>query len=401
MEIGPMGPIGEGGSLLLRINRNCPWNRCLFCPVYKGQPFSTRPANEIFQDIDAAYRTWAVLDQTSWSMGLGGRISGEVIRRAVHENPGLYGNGTAENVQEHRGALHALNNVANWLRHGARRVFLQDADALAMNPGELAEILQYLKRRFPAVDTVTAYARSRTCSKRSPKDLSALHDNGLSLCLVGIESGSDAVLAFMHKGVSAKQHVDALTNLREAGIRAAAFVMPGLGGRVRELADHIKQTVTVLNAGKPQEVRVRSLAVIDGTPLHECMESGTFIPPDEEQMIDEIDALITGINFACEFETLQMTNTLFTFRGNLDDHRGSLSSAVARFRAMPAHERARFLLERCIMGGYLDFLEAQGCHDEKIEEAVLEAQRSIEHAPHTALEKVNRALRLMKSKGIP
>ena len=83
-----MGPIGEGGSLLLRINRNCPWNRCLFCPVYKDRSFSQRPAEEIRLDIDAASRTWSVLDETSWSMGFGGRISGEVVRRVIRENPG-------------------------------------------------------------------------------------------------------------------------------------------------------------------------------------------------------------------------------------------------------------------------------------------------------------------------
>lgn len=36
-EQGPIRPPNEARSLLLRITRNCPWNQCLFCPVYKNR----------------------------------------------------------------------------------------------------------------------------------------------------------------------------------------------------------------------------------------------------------------------------------------------------------------------------------------------------------------------------
>jgi len=51
-DIEPMGAIGEQGSLLLRVNRNCPWNRCLFCSLYKGRKFEYRTVEEIKHDID-------------------------------------------------------------------------------------------------------------------------------------------------------------------------------------------------------------------------------------------------------------------------------------------------------------------------------------------------------------
>ena len=35
-EQGPIRPPSEAASLLVRVTRNCPWNRCTFCPVYKG-----------------------------------------------------------------------------------------------------------------------------------------------------------------------------------------------------------------------------------------------------------------------------------------------------------------------------------------------------------------------------
>ena len=32
-EQGPIRPPSEAKSLLLRFTRNCPWNKCKFCPV--------------------------------------------------------------------------------------------------------------------------------------------------------------------------------------------------------------------------------------------------------------------------------------------------------------------------------------------------------------------------------
>ena len=53
-EQGPIRPPNEARSLLLRVTRNCPWNQCLFCPVYKRKKFSLRTVDEIKQDIQIA-----------------------------------------------------------------------------------------------------------------------------------------------------------------------------------------------------------------------------------------------------------------------------------------------------------------------------------------------------------
>ncbi|MBU0514046.1 MAG: radical SAM protein, partial [Proteobacteria bacterium] len=53
-EQGPIRPPSEAMSLLLRFSRNCPWNKCLFCPVYKGRTFTRRTLEDIKTDIRAA-----------------------------------------------------------------------------------------------------------------------------------------------------------------------------------------------------------------------------------------------------------------------------------------------------------------------------------------------------------
>ncbi len=54
-ETGGYRPPNEGGSasLLVRFTRNCPWNYCTFCSMYKTEKFQLRPLKEIKSDIDA------------------------------------------------------------------------------------------------------------------------------------------------------------------------------------------------------------------------------------------------------------------------------------------------------------------------------------------------------------
>ena len=71
-EQGPIRPPSETTSLLLRVTRNCPWNRCEFCHVYKGKKFSLRPAEEVRKDIDVVHEIASEVKTLSWRHGFGG-----------------------------------------------------------------------------------------------------------------------------------------------------------------------------------------------------------------------------------------------------------------------------------------------------------------------------------------
>ena len=58
-EQGPIRPPSEAESLLIRITRNCPWNRCTFCEMYT-QPqkkFRLKPQEKIEQELAAVAGT--------------------------------------------------------------------------------------------------------------------------------------------------------------------------------------------------------------------------------------------------------------------------------------------------------------------------------------------------------
>jgi histone acetyltransferase (RNA polymerase elongator complex component) len=397
-----MGAIGEGEALILRVSRNCPWNRCLFCPAYKERRFSNRTAEEVEADIDGVKRITDLLEETSREMGFAGGMGWTALRKAAQNHPELYGDFPANVTQEQSRALRSLQHVANWLSHGAERVFLQDANALSMKRQSLSRVLRYLKDIFPTVDTITCYARSKTCTRRSLEDLRDLKDAGLTWCFVGIESGCDEVLGFMKKGVTMQEHIDAGSKIMASGLRMAAFVMPGLAGGDRELSrKHISDTVAVLNEVQPTEVRVRSLAAIEGSQLYAKWQAGEFAPATEDQLVDEIRMLVEGLTFDCTFETLQMTNPLLTVKGPLSQVKGPMLKMISDYQAMSPVPRAYLLLNRYVDGGYLDWVRSRGRLDARLRQLVDDARESIDKGDADGPAKADRAIFAIKSKGVP
>jgi len=402
IEAGPMGPIGEGEALILRVNRNCPWNKCLFCPVYKGKKYGARSFQEIKEDIDAIRRIWVLLKTKSREMGLGGFIGREVVQKAVMDQPEIYGRYPNAVTREQRGALRSLNNVVNWVMHGGKRVFLQDANALALKPSVLIRVFRYLKEIFPNVSAVTCYARSKTCERRSFEELKTLSEAGLSWCFLGIESGCDEVLDYMRKGVHMEEHIHGGQKLMAAGINTAAFVMPGLSGDDQEMSRrHITDTIKVLNEIRPNEVRVRSLAVLEESVLYERWESGEFITATEDIMVKEIKMLIEGLSFDCTFETLQMTNPLFTLKDLLSETRSAMLDRIQWYEDLPLDEKARFMLGRYVNGGYLDFVKTWGKYDSRLKQLVADAESGLREGSEEVIKRVERAVFAIKSKGVP
>jgi radical SAM superfamily enzyme YgiQ (UPF0313 family) len=398
IDIGPMGPIGEGEALILRATRNCPWNRCLFCPTYKEKRFELRKVEEIKRDIDTVKRISELVEETSWKIGWAGRIGQEVITEVVQSHPEIYGREPSDLTPENYIARRTLSNVINWIWYGKRRVFLQDANSLIMRPYELVEVLNYLKTTFPSVGIVTSYARSKTCAQRVLEQLKELRKAGLSWLFVGIESGCDDVLRFMQKGVTAREHIEGGQRVMEAGINLAAFIMPGLAGKDEKLSErHISETIRVLNEIKPTEVRIRSLAILEDSPLYAKWQAGDFEAPTEDQMIDELKKVIGNLNFDCIFETLQMTNVLFNVRGRLSTEKKEMLAKIAQYKAMSLPESLRFRLDRYLYDGYLDYIKVNS----QLYQLIKEAKESLEKGLPEAPKKVEQAIFAIKSKGIP
>ena len=177
-EQGPIRPPSEARSLLLRVTRNCPWNQCLFCPVYKGTKFSLRTVDEIKKDIQTARDMANDIKALSWKLATGGEVNDQVVRA-------IFGDSSYSD---------SCRSIAAWLYYGTGACFLQDADNLVMKTRDLVEVLTFLREKFPEITRVTTYSRSRTIVRKSVDSLKQIRDAGLNRVHIGLETGYDPLL---------------------------------------------------------------------------------------------------------------------------------------------------------------------------------------------------------------
>jgi len=271
-EQGPIRPPSEAKSLLIRVTRNCPWNKCAFCNSYRGKKFELRSLDEIFAEVREIKEIVTYISELSWKHGEAGRVTDKVIR-LIFSQENSYNEG--------------YRSVAAWLYFGGESVFIQDANSLIMKTDDLVSALTEIKKAFTSVTRITSYCRSKTAARKSVDELKRLHDAGLSRIHIGMESGYDPLLAFIHKGVTAAEHIKGGRNIVEAGISLSEYVIPGLGGTLWT-QEHARETARVINEINPDFIRLRTLHTVPGTELHEKMLRGEFVPLGDNEVVMEI-----------------------------------------------------------------------------------------------------------------
>jgi len=326
-ELGPIRPPNEAYSLLIRATRNCPWNRCKFCPVYKGQKFQLRTAEDIKQDITTAKTIQDNIKELAWKSGYGNRVE-EIAARLINNPPN-----------------EAVRNVALWLYAGCESIFIQDANSLIMRTSELTKIVRFLKETFPDVKRITSYARSKTAVKKKLNELLELRQVGLSRLHIGLESGYDPLLQYMDKGVTAAEHITGGRKVIEAGISLSEYVILGLGGKTF-WREHATQTAKVLNEIDPDFIRVRTLTINSKVPLQNELENGNFIRATDEEILEEERLLIEHLECHSNYVSDHITNLLQKIEGTLPQDKPKMLALIDRFQTLPHEERANFRLGR-------------------------------------------------------
>jgi len=282
-ETGVYRPPSEGGSnsLLVRLTRNCPWNRCMFCGMYKAEKFQVRTVDEIKRDIDAMAALGNELTALSKRFGGDAEINHQGVITLIEKYPAL---------NHHQG----FAMLYHWLLSGGKTVFLQDANSLIMKTGQLVEVLTYLRRSFPSVVRITTYARSKTLVQKPLEDLKAIRRAGLNRLHVGLESGDDTVLQQVCKGATAEIHIKGGRKALAAGFQLSEYWMPGLGGKALWQA-HAENTARVLSAIDPHYVRSRPFRAWPGTPLAQETAAGSFEMLTPTEQLRELRLTIQGL----------------------------------------------------------------------------------------------------------
>jgi radical SAM superfamily enzyme YgiQ (UPF0313 family) len=248
----PFRPPSEANSLLLRVTRGCPWNRCTFCSMYKGMKFEIRDLEEILGDIELARD--------------------------------LYGD-------------------------RVKTIFIGDSNSLVVKTEMLVKVLNTLFSSFPHIERMTSYARSKTIAKKPLEDLIKIRQAGLTRLHVGLETGDRDLLKEIGKGATPEEMVVAGRKAKEAGFEYSLYVLLGIGGE-EKWEQHATGTAEVLNQVDPHFIRVRTFVPQPNSPLYETMVEGRFQPASPETILKETKLLLEKLEVTSHFLSDHISNLL-------------------------------------------------------------------------------------------
>jgi len=271
-------PPSEANSLILQATIGCSYNECTFCGMYRDKRFRVRPLAELSAEI-----AWA----------------------RANLGPGA-----------------------------VRKVFLADGDALVAKASFLAAILDELKEAFPDLRRVSCYASPQSLQVRSVAEMERLRAKGLTLYYLGIESGHDAVLDALDKGVDAAEMVRVARKAHEAGVALSTMVLLGAGGRSLSRA-HALESARVVNAIQPRFVSTLVMTPVDGTPLGEADRRGEHDHLTPLELAAELRELLAGLELRGSVFRSNHASNYLALAGTLPKDKARLIAALDGVIARP------------------------------------------------------------------
>lgn len=258
-------PPSEAHSLIVQATIGCSHNQCTFCGMYKDKRLRMRETQEVLRDLSEMAQAYP----------------------------------------------------------GVRRIFLADGDALILPTQKLLLLLEHIKQNFPACERVAVYGSPRSILLKSEGELRDLHAAGLGIVYLGLESGSDAILARISKGESASEIIEAGQRVKAAGIPLSVTAISGMGGAAH-WREHAICTGQAFSAMKPDYIGLLTLMVESGTPLAADVESGAFLLLDAEGVA--LETLLMLEHMDCEgsvFRSNHASNYV-SLRGTLNADKAAM-----------------------------------------------------------------------------
>ena len=147
--------------------------------------------------------------------------------------------------------LHA-NAVRSFLGAGLslrRTIFLGDANALVVPMPVLVPLMDVVHEVFDVdhLGGIYAFLDGFSGERKSLADYKILAERGLKRVYIGMESGSDELLAFLNKPSKAGEVVRAVQAMKAGGVAVGIIILLGAGGHTYA-PGHVKATIEALNA---------------------------------------------------------------------------------------------------------------------------------------------------------
>ena len=254
----PLGilPPDQYLALVLQMTEGCSFNTCTFCTFYRDRAFRIKSPDE-FRTHILAIRDY-----------LGDSV---MLRRGI---------------------------------------FLADANALVIPQRQLVPLLQVLReeqvelkdlRGFQpdAPIPLFAFLDGFSGSKKTADDYAELAAHGLVRIYIGLESGHDPLLSWLHKPGRAADAVKAVQAIKAGGVKVCVIVLLGAGG-THFAEGHVRDTIDVVNAmalGAGDLIYFSDFVSLPGQPYGQIAEYDAVEPLTVDQMRGQRRAIESGLKF--------------------------------------------------------------------------------------------------------
>ncbi len=279
-------PPSEANSLIFQVTVGCSFNECSFCNMYRSKEYSEKSWDEVKLEMD-------------------------MMAKQLPDT---------------------------------RRIFLADGDALNLETDYMIKIVEYLYKSFPNLERISCYAMPMNLLKKTLEELKKMHDAGLNMLYLGIESGSDLILKKVTKGAVADTIVKACNKAKDAGYILSCMIILGLGGKTHS-KEHIRGTARLINRSPPHFLGALTLYLENGIKDEFLTKfEEPFIPISDPEALDELEDLISQIDTKDEivFRANHGSNA-YTIKGTFPQDKQAMLEKIAWMRQHPEVVRPKGL----------------------------------------------------------
>ena len=281
-------PPYEAASMLLEVTAGCTHHRCKFCTLYEDLPFQFKMTPL------------------------------EIIQSDLKE---------------------AKAQLLLWKDQQITRTFLTGANPFVLKAPRLLEIADLIRQYFPECKTIGCFSRVTDIALKTDEDLQKLHNAGYDCITIGIETGDDKALSFMHKGYLSQDILIQCRRLDQAGIHYHFFYLTGISGagRGRKSA---RATAEICNQLHPLIIGASMLTVYPSSELYKEIQKGTWQEETELEKYQELKILIQNLQIPLWFGALGASNPI-PIQGTLPKDRAKVLSLLDKVIETVSEEELR------------------------------------------------------------
>ena len=220
-----------------------------------------------------------------------------------------------------------------------RRVFLTGANPFVLDTEKLLKIASLIHKYFPSVDSIGCFARVTDSVNKTDDELLALRQAGYSRLTIGVETGDDAALSFMHKGYTSGDILTQCKRLEQAGIEYGFFYLTGISGKGHGESG-AKASAEILNQMHPFLIGPNMLTIYPESGLYREIQSGNWEEESKLEKYRELRTLVENLNISTCFASMEASN-LFQLRGRLPENKEKILDSLEKIISEASEEDLR------------------------------------------------------------